>query len=52
MPNKITLNLTVQEVNFILQTLGQLPTNSGVFPLMMNIKDQAEAQVEKETPEN
>lgn len=41
----VTLNLTVDEVNGILQTLGNLPTSSGAFPLMMNIKQQAEAQI-------
>jgi hypothetical protein len=41
----IQLNLTVEEVNAVLQTLGQLPTNSGAFPLLVKIKEQAEAQV-------
>jgi hypothetical protein len=29
---EITLKLTVEEVNGILQTLGQLPTSSGAWP--------------------
>jgi len=41
----ITLTLTVSEVNAILQTLGQLPTSSGAWPLLVKIKDMAEAQV-------
>lgn len=49
--DKIKLDLSVQEVNFILQTLGQLPTSSGVFPLVVKIKEQAEPQVQKEEPE-
>lgn len=41
----ISLNLTVEEVNAILGTLGQLPTSSGAWPLVVKIKEQAEAQV-------
>lgn len=43
--DKLQIFLTVEEVNAILQTLGNLPTSSGAFPLLMNIKQQAEAQV-------
>ena len=43
----IKLELTVDAVNFILQVLGELPTKSGAFPLVMNIKEQAEPQVPK-----
>jgi hypothetical protein len=42
------LELGVNEINFILQTLGQLPSSSGVWPLILKIKEQAEAQVPKE----
>lgn len=38
----ITLNL--DEVNAVLGTLGNLPTSSGAWPLVMKIKEQAEAQ--------
>jgi hypothetical protein len=51
----IQLNLTIAEVNAVLQTLGQLPTNSGVYPLLVKIKTQAEEQIpedQKATPEN
>jgi hypothetical protein len=44
------LELDVNEINFILQTLGELPSKSGVWPLILKIKDQAEAQVLKEAP--
>lgn len=48
----INLNLTVEEVNAILGTLGQLPTSSGAWPLVMKIKEQAESQVSaSEEPE-
>ena len=46
----MTLELDVNEINFVLQTLGQLPSSSGVWPLIVKIKEQAEAQVAK-TPE-
>lgn len=46
----ITLTLKVEEVNAILQTLGQLPTSSGAYPLMVKIKEQAESQLPQEEP--
>lgn len=46
----IKLELTVEEVNAILQVLGELPTKTGAFPLVMKIKEQAEPQVPKEDP--
>ena len=45
---EITLRLSVEEVNGILATLGQLPTSSGAWPLVVKIKEQAESQVPKE----
>jgi hypothetical protein len=42
------LELDVNEINFVLQTLGQLPSSSGVWPLIVKIKEQADAQVPKE----
>ena len=36
------LELDVNEINFVLQTLGQLPSSSGVWPLIVKIKEQAE----------
>ncbi len=47
---KVTLTLDIEQVNAILQTLGQLPTSSGAFPLLMNIKQQAEEQVKANEP--
>lgn len=47
---EIELKLNVDEINAILQTLGNLPTSSGAFPLLMKIKEQAEAQIPKEEP--
>lgn len=48
----IQLSLTVEEVNAILQVLGQLPTSSGAWPLVQKVKAQAEAQVKPEESGN
>jgi hypothetical protein len=45
---EVKLTLSTEEVNGILQTLGQLPTSSGAWPLVVKIKEQAESQVPKE----
>ena len=37
----MNLELTVDEINFILQILGELPTKSGAFPLVQKIRSQA-----------
>jgi hypothetical protein len=44
----IKLELSVEEVNAILSVLGQLPTSSGAWPLLVKLKEQAEAQVPKQ----
>ena len=44
----INLKLTVDEVNAILGVLGDLPTKSGAWPLVLKIKEQAETQLPKE----
>jgi len=44
----IMLQLTVEEVNGILGVLGELPAKTGVWPLIMKIKSQAENQVPAE----
>jgi hypothetical protein len=44
----ITLTLTKDEVQAILQVLGQLPTSSGVWPLAVKIKEQAEEQLKEQ----
>ena len=48
---EINLSLSVEEVNAVLQTLGNLPTSSGAWPLVVKIKEQAEAQVGVPTQE-
>jgi hypothetical protein len=46
--NDVTLTLTVEETNAILQVLGELPSKTGAWMLLVKIKDQAEAQTKKE----
>jgi len=43
----VQITLSVDEANRILAILGNLPTSSGVFPLALKIKQQAEAQLPK-----
>jgi len=47
----IKLELSVAEVNAILQVLGQLPTSSGAWPLLLKVKEQAEAQAKQSEEE-
>jgi isocitrate dehydrogenase kinase/phosphatase len=42
---EINLALQLDEVNAILQVLGDLPTKSGAYPLVLKIKEQAEQQI-------
>ena len=46
----MNLNLEINEINFVLQTLGNLPSSSGVWPLIVKIKEQADSQFSKEAP--
>lgn len=48
----ITLQLTIESVNAILAVLGDLPTKSGAYPLVIDIKKQAEDQVDSKETEN
>jgi hypothetical protein len=43
----IKLELTIEEVNGILAVLGDMPTKSGAWPLVVKIKEQAEAQTKE-----
>jgi hypothetical protein len=42
----IKLELEQNEVQFILNMLGELPSKSGCFPLIVKIQSQAQPQVE------
>jgi hypothetical protein len=41
----IKLELSIDEVNAILQVLGDLPSKTGAWPLIVKIKEQADPQV-------
>jgi hypothetical protein len=42
----ITWTITEEVANAILNTLGNLPTSSGAFPILMDLKQQTEKQIE------
>lgn len=42
---EITLKLAADEINFLIQALGQLPTASGAYPLLLKIRKQTEKQI-------
>jgi hypothetical protein len=44
------LELDPNEVQFILNVLGEMPSKSGVWPMILKIKEQAETQLPKEAP--
>lgn len=37
----MNLNLETNEVQFILNVLGEMPAKSGVWPLIVKVKEQA-----------
>lgn len=45
---ELTLKLTADETQGLLNLLGELPAKSGVWPLMLKIRDQAREQLPKE----
>jgi hypothetical protein len=45
---EITLKLDINEVNYVLQVFGELPSKTGAWPLIVKIKEQAEPQVPKQ----
>jgi hypothetical protein len=42
----MNLNLEPNEVQFVLNVLGEMPAKTGVWPLIVKIKEQAETQME------
>lgn len=46
----MTLDLEIKEVQFILNVLGEMPAKSGVWPLIVKVKEQADAQAPKDKP--
>lgn len=48
----IKLDLHLDEVNGILQILGQMPSSSNVWPLMQKIQKQAQTSVQTSVQKN
>lgn len=48
---EINLKLHIDEVNLILQVMGDLPSKTGVFPLMQKIQAQGNEQLPPPEPE-
>ena len=42
---EVNLSLNVDELNFLMNVLGELPTKSNAWLLVQKIKQQAETQV-------
>jgi len=42
----VKFDLEANEVQFILNMMGELPSKSGCFPLIIKIQEQAQPQVE------
>jgi hypothetical protein len=47
----ITWDLSEESANAILSTLGQLPTSSGAYPLLVDLKQQTDSQTEEKETE-
>lgn len=47
----MTFTLEENEAAFIIQVIGQLPTNSGAFPLLQKLQQQAQEQVKEQPKE-
>jgi hypothetical protein len=43
--NEITLTLTLDEVNGVLAGLGELPSKTGAWNLIVKIQEQAQPQI-------
>jgi len=41
----LPLKLTIEEINFVLQLLGEQPNKSNSYPVMIKLKQQADAAV-------
>ena len=51
MSPSITLALTLDEIKGILQVLGDLPTKTNAYPLLMKIQQQTQEQMPAPEPE-
>lgn len=49
---EISLQLELNEVNAVLDILGQMPTSTNIWPLAAKIRAQAEVQLPKQELED
>lgn len=49
---EIAIKLQLDEVNGLLNILGQLPTSTNIWPLAAKIRQQAEEQLPKQEQED
>jgi hypothetical protein len=49
--NTIKLELSLEEADFVLKVLNNLPTESNAWPLVQKIKEQAVPQAQEVKPE-
>lgn len=45
LPSLINLTLSLDELNAVLNLLGELPTKTGIYPVLIKLKLQAEEQL-------
>ena len=48
----LLIDLSVDEINALLQILGEMPNKTGSYPLLMKIRDQAQAQLTEQPQED
>ena len=41
----LPFKLTIEEINFVLQLLGEQPNKSNSYPILMKLKQQADAAI-------
>jgi hypothetical protein len=41
----LPIKLTLEEINYVLQLLGEQPNKSNTYPLLVKIKQQADAAI-------
>jgi len=46
LPSLINLTLSLDELNAVLNLLGELPTKTGIYPVLIKLKLQAEEQLQ------
>jgi hypothetical protein len=50
-PISVNLNLTLEQINFVMGALGKLPTETGAWIVLQVIRSQAQTQIESLHPQ-